>query len=141
MKSLKILAGIIGLSFMVASCSKYEDGPAISLVSKLERVANDWEIEKAERNGDNVTEDYDQYELYLDDDYSARLVARYTSDNITFVYETDGSWEFNNDKEELALDFDNDDADSEYIILRLTSNEMWLQDKSDDTELHFETKQ
>ncbi len=138
MKTLRNTALAILIGIGLTSCSKYEDGPAISFVSKVERIENDWEIEKAERNGENVTEEYDQYELYLNEDYTARLVAVYTSDNITFQYETDGNWEFENDKEELKLDFENDDADNTYIILRLKKDELWLENKEDGTELHLE---
>ncbi len=57
---------IASLSIAAFSCEKkYEDGPTVSVLSRKERVANDWKIQKAIENGTDISEDYDQYDLYL----------------------------------------------------------------------------
>lgn len=136
MTFLLLLGGIMTIS----SCKKYEDGPLISLRSKTERIANTWQIEKAIEDGEDITDQYDQYELQLFSDGDARLVAIYTLADFTFEYETNGTWDFSDDKEELELDMENDDADKTYQILRLKEKELWLREKGEDVELRLEPK-
>ena len=138
MKTFKTLAFALIAAISFSSCQKYPDGPAISFITKLERVSNDWEVKEARRGGENVTDDYDEYSLYINKDYSARLEATYSFNDATFIYQTDGTWEFNNDKEELYFDFEDDDADGFYYILKLERDELWIEDKDDGTELRFE---
>lgn len=138
MKTLsKHLLAIAVVAFTLPSCSKYEDGPEISLLSKKNRVTNSWEVEKATEDGNDVTSSYEQFELEIRDDNSTTLAARYSSGDATIVFETDGTWEFQNNKADLKLDYENDDADRTYIILRLTKDELWLLNKGDDVELHL----
>lgn len=125
------------LALTTVSCSKYEDGPAISLRSKTQRVANTWKIENAYRNGEDVTSDYDQYVLTLRDDNTARLVAIYTSGVFSVEVETNGTWTFEDKKEVLVLNFEDDAADGKYLILRLKEKELWLREVGGDDELHL----
>ena len=125
------------LTVSLVSCSKYEDGPAISLRSKKQRVANVWKIENAYRNGQDVTSDYDQYVLDLNPEGGARLTAIYTSGAFSFEYQTTGSWTFEDSKETLRLDFENNDADQNYQILRLKEKELWIRELGGDDELHL----
>lgn len=127
-------------TFIASSCKKYEDGPIVSVRSKEERIANTWVIEKAYDNGNDVTSDYDQYELMMDKDQKAKLTTNYKSGNVTFTFATDGVWLFENDKNDLRLDFDDNDADRVYEILRLTEEELWLKEKGGEQELHLKTK-
>lgn len=110
------LALLIGLPLFFVSCKKYEEGPALSLRSKKERVANTWKIDKAYDDGEDVTENYDQFELQMLNNNEATLVAIYTYGDFTFEYETNGDWSFDNNKESLVLDFEDDDADETYQI-------------------------
>ncbi|MBR9859171.1 lipocalin family protein [bacterium] len=132
MKKINIL--ILCVAFVFASC-KYEEGPAISLSTKKDRVANTWNVYEATNDGEDVTDSYDQFTLMTAEDGDASLVATYTFGDITYQYETDGTWEFDNNKENLVLDFEDDDADRTYMILRLTEDEMWLREKGEDLEL------
>ena len=62
----KYAMSLIPLSLVMvlsmASCKKYEEGPAISLTSRSERVANTWTIDRAIADGNDVTSE----ELVLD---------------------------------------------------------------------------
>ena len=122
---------------LFTSCSKYEEGPLISFRSKKARIANTWQIEQALEDGEDVTENYDQYELEMLDDGDASLAALYTVGDLTFEYETSGTWEFEDSKEQLLLDFEDDNADRLYDILRLKENELWLKEAGGSTELHL----
>lgn len=123
---------------LFTSCSKYEEGPLISFRSKKARIANTWKVEQALEDGEDITDQYDQYELEMLDNNDASLAALYTIGDLTFEYETDGRWSFEDSKEQLELDFEDDEADRVYEILRLKENELWLKEAGGDTELHLE---
>lgn len=138
MKSLLTREGLVAaLCTAFTACQKYEDGPAFSLRSREERVANDWRVERAMDGSDDVTSAFDQYELRLSRERDATLIARYTLGEVVFEFSTSGEWEFQNHSEDLRLDFENDAADETYEILRLKDKELWLREKGDDLELHL----
>jgi hypothetical protein len=130
------IIGAIGFS----SCNKYEDGPAFSLRAKKERVANTWKVQKATNNGEEVTDQYDEYTLRTTRDGDAELAALYTLGNFSYEFETDGTWAFESDQTVLNLDFENDDADRSYQILKLEEDEMWLREVGKEDEIQLITK-
>lgn len=121
----------------LSSCSKYEDGPAFSLRSKKERIANTWKVEKAYDNGNDVTSYFDQYELEMLTDGDASLAALYTLGDLTFEFQTNGTWSLESSNEDLRLDFENNAADKTYEILRLKEDELWLREKGGTLELQL----
>lgn len=139
-QGIKTLGILFTIAFGLSSCSKYEENPAISLQSKKARVANTWIVAEAYNEGNDVSSDYDRFELFMSKDGDAMLQAEYSFNDIKITTETDGTWKFEDSKETLALDYENDDADATYQILKLTSNEMWLRAEGDDLELRFESK-
>lgn len=139
MKNLKIAAAVLA-TVVLASCNKYEEGPAVSLRTKKARVENTWKIGQALRNGDDVTSDYDEYTLRLTKDGDANLAALYTAGNFSYETETDGTWEFKNSKENIFLNFTDDDFDREYQILKLENDDMWIREIGGEDELHLVTK-
>lgn len=40
------------------ACKKYEERPTVSFVSRKERIANNWRVDKAYSNGNDVTSSY-----------------------------------------------------------------------------------
>lgn len=138
---MRLLTKLIALSFialcLLPSCDKYEDGPGISLRSRKARMANNWKIDRAYDNGDEVTDSYDNYELDLGKSGSARLSESSNFGGVTFTVETSGSWRFINRDQDLELNFENDDADNVYTILRLEENSLWVRERGDDFELHL----
>ena len=126
------IVGILLISTLGAlstGCGKYEDGPDFSLRSRASRVANTWKVESARQGGNDVTSAFTQYELNLTKDGDATLTANYALGDVTFEFATNGTW-----------DFENNDADETYNILRLKEEEMWLREKGGDLELHLEPK-
>ena len=142
MKNRTILAltVLFAAGTMISCEKKYEDGPVVSLTSKQDRVANTWKFAYAEEDGENVSSEYDQYELYLNTSNEAELKAEYTSFGVTYSSETSGTWSFTNEEENLLLNFDNDDFDNEYRILRLMKDELWIEDLDKDLEIHLLSK-
>lgn len=135
-----LFAGLLTTVFVLPSCNKYEDGPGVSLLTKKARVANTWEIEKALRNGEDVTDEYDNYTLTTTKNGDANLKATFEFGNVTYTYDTEGTWDFADSKETLVLDFENDDADNTYQILRLANDEMWIRETGGEDELQLKSK-
>ena len=133
------LSGLLTLGLM-SSCDKYEDGPGISLVPRKNRMANTWVAEKVISNGEDVTDSYDEYELFMDADGDAKLTIDYQFGGTTITTETDGTWMFTNDEENVEFDFENDDFDNEFEILRLKTDELWLRDLDEETEFQLKEK-
>lgn len=98
-------------------------------------MANDWTFEEVTDDGEDVTSSYDQFNLDMSKDGDASLTAKYAWGDLSLETETDGTWEFDDKKETLVLDFEDDDADGTYQILRLTSDELWLREKGQDREI------
>src|SRR5690606_17141842 len=138
MRKFKFPTLIIMLSVLVVGCKKYEEGPVISLLPKKDRVANTWVVNKAIENDTDVTDEYDQYELYLTRDGDAELDAHYTAFGIEYTVSTDGTWMFTQNDENIEFEFQDDSQDSEYQILKLTETEMWLREVGQDLELRLD---
>jgi len=123
---------------MTTSCEKkYEDDDTIELTSRTARVANTWKFGYAEDDGENVSADYDQYELYMNTSGDASLDASYTSFGVSYVTTTSGTWAFRNEDKELVLDFEDDDQDADYLILRLNNDELWVKNMDNNVEIHL----
>lgn len=136
MKTLVIKILIIGMMTLAfTSCKKYPDGPTLSWTSAVERVSNSWKIAKAMNGGEDVTNDFEQYDITFTKSYSATLHAKYKAFGGSYDYYTEGTWSFSDDEKKLNVNYNDDDADKTYIILRLTEDEMWL--KEDGTELEL----
>lgn len=134
-KTVLVAMGILIIS--ITACKKYPDGPLISFRSKTERVANNWRVGQALDNGSDVTSSYNKYELSLTKGGSASLTAMYTFLGTKYEYTTNGTWTFVSSNEKLSMDFENNDADAVYKILRLKEDEMWLQKDGGSLELHL----
>ncbi len=141
MKTIKILT-LTAATALIAlpSCSKYEENEGITLKSKKERVANTWKIDKAFNDGEDVTDEYDEYTLTTTKDGDANLMVKYEFGAFSFEAETQGTWQFESGKENIAFDYENDDADAEYQLLRLEEDNMWLREKGGEDELRLVTK-
>ncbi|MCD6065573.1 MAG: hypothetical protein K0S33_399 [Bacteroidetes bacterium] len=134
---IKILSIVLLAGLITASCKKYDNGPGLSLRSKKERVANTWRIAQVTDDGNDVTDDYESYRLTLTKSGSADLYIRYTFIGGSYEVTTGGTWVFQDKKEQLYLNFDNDDADATYRITKLKEDEMWLRDDADNLEIHL----
>ncbi len=112
---------IIGLSTFSA-CKKYEDNPYIfPMRTKEARVVNSWKYELVLRNGldvttgivtdseNEITIDYSKSSIGFDDQGRFATWIHFnepdslTGDNLI---QYDGSWEFQSDKEQILLTYD-----------------------------------
>ena len=134
--SLTILAGL-----HFSSCSKYEEGPGISLRSKKSRLVGEWRIDKMYINDQDATAFagmlITKTEFTNEGDYIV------TGDDVfgNGPFEDNGKWEFSDDKSEILTTTESGNT-SNLEILRLTNSELWVKEVSDGdiVELHYESK-
>ncbi len=64
---LKLIGSLLIAATFILSACKYEEGPAVSLRSKRDRISNEWHYDKFMYNGVDVTNQINtpQYELIL----------------------------------------------------------------------------
>jgi len=138
MNTIKISILFTVLFFLaLTSCNKYEDGPVLSFVSRNERVANTWKMDKAIENGVDVTSRYDRYVVTLTKSGSASLTAHFTLLSLEYDYVTNGTWNFTSNDDKLELNYENDLVDATYVILKLKEKELWLRQENTELELHL----
>jgi hypothetical protein len=105
----------------LSSCSKYEDGPSLSLLSKKARVTGKWNVKSI--GSYILTPNEYSFEMAFEKNGDAvftQIEPNWGSDSYL------GTWAFASDKEELMLNIDGDLM--VYEIKRLTNKEMWLDD-------------
>lgn len=118
----KLPISIIALLILVClSCKKYEEGPIISLRSKIKRVANEWKIVKVTVDGQDLTSTFKSiYYVFKKDGTMSLNVS--IPPNLTTI---EGKWSFANKKEQIQFFYDDTPEDLHSMdILMLTENEM-----------------
>lgn len=134
----KLILPILVMATILSSCSKYEDGPSFTLLSKKSRAVNNWKYSAVlDSKGTDITSfvisSGDEYllELKKDDTFS------FTEKENGSTYTYSGTWAFSEDKMQLlTTDSGSTYADS-LTILKLEKDEMWLFDESDSLEFHL----
>jgi hypothetical protein len=143
MKTTKILLVLAVITFVFASCSKYEEGPSISLKSKKSRLAKEWKLVSmynADGEEQSIVPDWEN-NYTKDGEYST----------IAYGFSQDGTWEFDGDVNlkityELSAGGATFKSYENYEILRLASDQLWLIDNNsghvstNGYELRFEPK-
>ena len=124
---------ILILSFSL-SCSKFEDGPAFSLLPVKNRIARSWKVEYVLNIATEISHsvDFDDWLFTLEKDGSFVKTLQYNQ--VETIYK--GSWELTQ-KNLLKLEYTASSGTivEFYTILRLTKNEFWLKDQFQ--EIHY----
>ena len=124
MKRIYLFIGFTAL--ILISCGKYEEGPMLSLRTKKARLANTWEVDKAEYNGESEFANGESVASAWDDvEYEISKDGTFSISSPNFETAT-GDWEFSDDKEEVEFDPDNAE-EFEWEIIRLTNNELFIE--------------
>ncbi|MEX2595934.1 MAG: hypothetical protein WEC59_03310 [Salibacteraceae bacterium] len=138
MKTSQILTTTTAIALMtLIGCSKYPDGPMLSVRGKTERVANDWRVGEAIDNEKDVTDQYHRYEYNMTKDGKVTLTAEYTILGIDYNVVTEGVWAFLNNNEKISFDYEDENQNRDYVILKLEEKEMWLLEDNGTLELHL----
>jgi hypothetical protein len=141
MKKQSFLFVLIASLFFFVSCGKYEDGPAISLLSRKARLVNKWKLEKMYKDGQEQTLSEDEKKGYLEikKDNTFEEVAYSGALSITLT----GTWSEVDNYSKIHFKITNPYSyEYEYTILRLMSNQLWWKSVDDDGheyEYHYVT--
>lgn len=116
---------------LFVACTKYENGPDFSLLSRKERLTNNWTVEQAiflggdSAKGDvacNFQEMYPRYQFNIGEDEQYTMSYHKTEQNMSHE---SGTWAFANGKEHFSTTC-NSGTITDYEILRLTKNNLWV---------------
>jgi len=119
------------------SCTKYEEGPLISLRSRKARISNTWVIQSVtEVSTGHVTySGYEGWELQISEDGQYKKNILYNGNQT--IYE--GGWEFvSADVVEFQYLENQEEIIEQFKIIRLANKELWLRDHLE--EVHYMPK-
>jgi len=147
MKKLNVfLLTVLASILMLTSCSPYEEGPAISLRSRTERLCNEWRLTRLYINGTEQTlSSFDQQTTLEFKDNGTVNYSYAVMDSTAIVITGSGTWEFNDDQTEvfttITYTLGGTEKDT-FKILRLKEEELWLENNEDGdvVETHYEPK-
>ncbi|HON98368.1 MAG TPA: lipocalin family protein [Bacteroidales bacterium] len=141
-----ILLTVVASVLMLTSCSPYEEGPAISLRSRTERLCNEWRLTRLYINGTEQTlSSFDQQTTLEFKDNGTVNYSYAVMDSTAIVITGSGTWEFNNDQTEvfttITYTLGGTEKDT-FKILRLKEEELWFENNEDGdvVETHYEPK-
>lgn len=141
-----ILLTVVASVLMLTSCSPYEDGPAISLRSRTERLCNEWRLTRLYINGTEQTlSSFDQQTTLEFKDNGTVNYSYAVMDSTAIVITGSGTWEFNDDQTEvfttITYTLGGTEKDT-FKILRLKEEELWFENNEDGdvVETHYEPK-
>ena len=141
-----ILLTVLASILMLTSCSPYEEGPAISLRSRTERLDNEWRLTRLYINGTEQTlSSFDQQTTLEFKDNGTVNYSYAVMDSTAIVITGSGSWEFNDDETEvfttITYTLGGTEKDT-FKILRLKEEELWFENNEDGdvVETHYESE-
>lgn len=117
--------------FLFSGCKKYAEGPALSLRSKAERVANTWKIENYKVDGTDFTSLVTDYtETFTKDGHYSYNWGLFSGST---------TWSFQNDKMEIKLNGTEANTSRTLFILKLEEKSFWYYfiDDNEKHEMHL----
>ncbi|MCB9231876.1 MAG: hypothetical protein H6581_09450 [Bacteroidia bacterium] len=109
----------------LTSC-KYEDGPFISFIPKVERVANTWVVDQEFKNDTLTTGDHYVKQIIFYKEGNCSLTLTVIGFDILYT----GDWAFTDDKSAITIAVVDGSGftsvNETYTILRLKEKEMWV---------------
>lgn len=133
----------------LTSCSKYEEGPKLTLLTKKMRLAGTWGVAAYLENGVDKTADYRQFvssestTIEKDGNWNSTMTT------VLGTFTSSGTWEFINDKEDVKMTttvsngttLSTPSLDTMHIT-KLKNKEMWTKEVDGSTtyEYHYEAK-
>jgi hypothetical protein len=117
----------LSLIFLTPSCSKYPNGSKFTLLTKTNRVVNDWKLTSYMINGNEFIESQPEISLVIEKDGTYSWTATQTVlGQIQSEFEH-GTWSFNDDKTSLLILSDGEEIPVGYTITELRSKKLVLQ--------------
>ena len=117
----------LSLIFLTPSCSKYPNGSKFTLLTKTNRMVNDWKLTSYMINGNEFIESQPEISLVIEKDGTYSWTATQTVlGQIQSEFEY-GTWSFSDDKTSLMILTDGEEIPVGYTIIELRSKKMVLQ--------------
>jgi hypothetical protein len=117
----------LSLIFLTPSCSKYPNGSKFTLLTKTNRMVNDWKLTSYMINGNEFIESQPEISLVIEKDGTYSWSATQTVlGQIQSEFEH-GTWSFNDDKTSLLILTDGEEIPVGYTITELRSKKLVLQ--------------
>jgi hypothetical protein len=117
----------LSLIFLTPSCSKYPNGSKFTLLTKTNRMVNDWKLTSYMINGNEFIESQPEISLVIEKDGTYSWTATQTVlGQIQSEFEH-GTWSFNDDKTSLLILSDGEEIPVGYTITELRSKKLVLQ--------------
>ncbi|HQQ94129.1 MAG TPA: hypothetical protein PLQ93_06210 [Bacteroidia bacterium] len=123
----------------LSSCKKYEDGPAVSLLSKKTRISGEWTLESYMLNEVDKTADYltavgANYMLEIEKDGSYKVAG---------IFADNGTWVFGEDKDDVYFHSGKSGVPEQaFRITRLANKELWMKQTQSNGDVYkFKYKQ
>jgi hypothetical protein len=117
----------LSLIFLTPSCSKYPNGSKFTLLTKSNRMVNDWKLTSYMINGNEFIESQPEISLVIEKDGTYSWTATQTVlGQIQSEFEH-GTWSFNDDKTSLMILTEGEEIPVGYTIIELRSKKMMLQ--------------
>jgi hypothetical protein len=142
MQVMKTITCVAAIVLMLGGCTKYENGPDFSVLSKKERLSNNWTVNEAihlSGDGGSFQNYYEGYQFNIGQDEKYTLFFR---PNGIGYYTEGGTWKLSEDKLSFTTTCSTGGGIT-YHILRLAHNELWVRftDDGNEWELHLFPKQ
>ena len=119
--------GLFLIGSATTSCSKYEEGSKLTVLTKKARIVGTWKLTNSTTG--TISQNFDAnsivYEIKKTGDYVANYVSGSTS-----VFAEDGKWEFSKDKKNLLITSTGSTTIDSYEIVELKSKELKLRTKT-----------
>lgn len=119
----------IAFIVVMPSCSKYEEGPTISVLPRKERIEGKWVAASVKYNNNDSTSVYKDHIWEFTRNYSVILQVG----NVKRL----GIWSTVTNDNDFRIDYD-DSVVEQYEIRKMTRTEFWLRDKK--TQMDFQLK-
>lgn len=117
----------LSLIFLTPSCSKYPNGSKFTLLTKTNRMVNDWKLTSYMINGNEFIDNQPKISLVIEKDGTYSWTATQTVlGQIQSEFEH-GTWSFNDDKTSLLILTDGEEIPVGYTITELRSKKLVLQ--------------
>lgn len=122
MKNLKLIAGLVFIVALAASCSKYDEGSNFSLLTAKNRITNTWTLNKLEINGQTQGSASAQFTIDIRKDNSFTRTVTFFG-----TVSDGGTWSFSGNKTNLVLSYA-DGTVSTYKIIQLKSKSLKVEE-------------
>ncbi len=130
MKKAMAIVTLVAITLCIG-CSKYEDGPAVSLLTKKQRLTGRYDLESWQPEEIDSSVNIEDIHLEFFKDNTMRV--EYIDEGQLRTEQ--GEWSFVSDKEQLRFEWDYGATDYAEIR-RLTNKELWMV-VDDDSESHW----